>query len=757
MWRRLRCNRVAVRSSGVNEDGEKQSYAGVFESKLGVAWEDLFTSLEEVRASFHSQRAGAYAGQMEEPAGIVVQKMVAADYAGVLFTQHPATCGCSLVEMVSGLGESLVSGAETPEGYRFGRVSGRLMEAEAPPIEMEPLLALGRQVEALFGCPQDIEWAYAGGQFYLLQARDITVKMADNDAMEAERERLLAIVAGCGPDQGVLVQNELSELLPRPTPLSFSLMERLWGPGGSTDLACRILGFPYEVDDDSPPLLVTAFGAMYLNQPESQRRVGKGPGAAAAFRLSRGGEWIERDFRHSFLADFRRRMRLHEALDLGRLADHELLKLLQEWTDDFVNNTYVHAEVINVAADFYWKTACERLQKAGLDPVDHLTVTESTVVHQAMSLLSEVQRGKSSLEAFLDLFGNRAPNDYELSQPRYQEDPRLVEALSQRALSSPSGSQPPLPQGKVLQVVVARAQRFQLLKEAAKHDCLRQLAHLRRLLLAIGRRFGLNNDIFQLTLDEIPQLEKRSRELAETVKQRIRVAEEWQSIALPPSVSVISLESVGLESISPAAAAGEELRGLRVAGEGEVIGAVQVVRDPRDIESFRDGHILVARFTDPTWTPLFSRAKGLITEVGGWLSHAAIVAREFNLTAIIGVSGSTELLGDGELVRLGRDGRVVKLTDRRTDPRIPASMPLTLVQEGRPTPARLRDLSRGGACIQASLDLVPGEKLMVDLEILEQPRKAEVVRVAPEGNYGLRFLDPLEKVPVDRLVDRQAA
>jgi len=757
LWRRLHCHKVAVRSSGVNEDGEQQSYAGVFESKLEVGWEDLFPSLEEVRDSFRSLRAGAYAGQAEEPAGIVVQKMVPAEYAGVLFTEHPATTGCMMVEMVSGLGESLVSGTATPKGFRFGRLSGRPMDAEAPPVDVTPLLTLGRQVEALFGRPQDIEWAYAEGRFYLLQARDITASSADQDATEAERGRLLHLLAGNEPGQPVLVQNELSELLPRPTPLSFSLMEQLWAPGGSTDLACRILGVPYDVDEDSPPLLVTAFGALYLNQTESRRRAGKGPGAAAAFRLSRGAEWIERDFRQLFLPPFLHRMHLHEALDLDRLDTRELLGLLQDWSDDFVHGTYVQAEVINVAADFYWKTACRHLEKAGMDPARHLKVTESTIVHHAMSLLVDIRQGRRPVEDFLDLFGHRSPNDYELSQARYREDPALVEALTQQATAFQAGEMKEKLQGKVMRMAVERAQRFQVLKEEAKHDCLRQLATLRRLLLAIGHRHGLDDGIFQLTLEEVLQLDSRKDDLVIRVKQCLSLQQEWASVQLPPVVSVMTLEALGLEEVTPVPAVTEELRGLRVAGEGDVIGPVQVLRDPRDIDTFRNGHILVARFTAPTWTPLFNRAKGLITEVGGWLSHAAIVAREYNLTAIVGVPGSTEQLNDGELVRLGRDGRVVKLTDRRHDLRIPASLPLTVIQGGRTASAQLRDLSRSGACIRAQAEWVPGETLEVALDLLEQPQVAEVVRITPEGNYGLRFLKPLKKLPVDRLMRGEAA
>ncbi len=756
-WRRLSCDRVAVRSSGLNEDGEQQSYAGVFESKLGVEWHDLLASIEEVRGSLASERAGAYAGNHEEPGGIVVQKMVPAEYAGVLFTEHPTTTGCMLVEMISGVGEALVSGTATPDGYRFGRLSGRLWEDQSPPIDLAPLLALGRRVEALFGCPQDIEWAYVQGKFYLLQARDITAFGSEKDPTEKERRRLLQIVAREDSSEPVLVQNELSELLPRPTPLSFSLMERLWAPGGSTDLACRILGIPYEVDEESPPLLVTCFGALYINQKEGQRRAGKGPGAVTAFRLSRGADWIERDFREHFLPRFRHQMRLHEALDLGVFSREELLTLLHEWTENFVKETYVQAEVINVAADFYWKTASQQLAREDLEPARYLAAGEGTVVQQAMGMLPEIRDGKRTIEDFLALYGHRSPNDYELSQPRYREDISVVEALVQRAGRHVPVAAPPLPAAKILRVSVERARRFQVLKEEAKHDCLRQLANLRRLLVELGHRFGLGDGIFHLSLDEVMALKHREyAEMAlDQVTGRILRGQQWASMALPARLSLQAIETFGLD-IQPAKEDSHELSGIRVAGEGGVIGPVQVIKDPRDIETFREGHILVARFTDPTWTPLFARAKGLITEVGGWLSHAAIVAREYNLTAIVGAEGSTQALNDGELVYLSGEGIIQKVSDRRREERISTAITLQVIQGGQTIKAKLRDLSRTGARIQAASDFQPGETLEVGLDFIGEALSAEVVRKTEQGEVGLRFIRPLPELPVEELLHKAA-
>ena len=131
----------------------------------------------------------------------------------------------------------------------------------------KPLIEIGRRVEAAFGAPQDIEWTYCDGKFKLVQSRDITTSIDGADEADVQREwrRILRIAAGSQVDAVVFAQNELSEVLPRPTFLSLSLMESLWASGGSVDLACRALNLSYPVHERSPNYLVTLFGRLYVD------------------------------------------------------------------------------------------------------------------------------------------------------------------------------------------------------------------------------------------------------------------------------------------------------------------------------------------------------------------------------------------------------------------------------------------------------------------------------------------------------------
>lgn len=759
-WRKLKSEKVAVRSSGLNEDGAEMSYAGMFESRLNVGGDELFGALDEVRASLNSARAAAYSGQ-SEAGGIVVQAMVQARYAGVMFTEHPATCGSLLIELVEGLGESLVSGQATPRAYPFGRFTGRPLFQGEPPIDLAPLIAMGRRAESHFGGPQDMEWAWVDGRFLILQTRDITSDSrrdaTGHGVLERERYRLLELFHGHRADTMVLSQGPLTELLPTPTRLSLSLMDRLWAPGGAVDLACAQLGIPYNVEEEPRPYVVSAFGSLYLNGPEEKKRLGRGPGTLAAFRLSRGAEEMERAFREEFLPGYLRQATLRAAVDPGRLGLEELVRLFREWEREFVTQSYMQADIINIAAEYYLRSAKQELERRGEDPARWLSRPPETVVFRAMSLLPAIWRGERNVQEFLELFGHRAPHDFELSSPRYHEDLELVARMASQAAAHPP-TREPLPESRnpVLALAIQRVQRYQALKEEAKHATLRDVAVLRRLLLELDRRLGLEGGIFQLEVEEVARLDDpgfRERVYALVESRRSEctgLRERLEGERLPLSFTLGDLECfcAGLQ-LPTAAAAGPVgmLRGLRISGTGEGVGRVRVVESAQELDRFREGEILVARFTDPSWTPLFSIAAGVITEVGGWLSHAAIVAREMGVVGIVGVPDATRLLKNGDLVRLHEDGSIeIDQGERRIDERFPGEGEVAVTWEGGTLTATLLNISRNGALLEfaGSPPETPGMKAEVTLRLAPEATPLEAVVCRREGErLGVRFTEEL--------------
>ncbi len=177
---------VAVRSSAAEEDGAHRSYAGQYDSFLGVEGADaLGRAVHGVWASAYGDRAIAYRASGGSDGGhermaVIVQRMVAADSAGVLFTRDPTQAGSEHVVIAAtrGLGDRLASGAIDGETVRVDRNTLSVSARDGEPVldadEIGELARLGVRIERELGAPQDVEWAWAGDALYVLQARPIT-------------------------------------------------------------------------------------------------------------------------------------------------------------------------------------------------------------------------------------------------------------------------------------------------------------------------------------------------------------------------------------------------------------------------------------------------------------------------------------------------------------------------------------------------------------------------------------------------------
>jgi pyruvate,water dikinase len=182
----LGAERVAVRSSACAEDSEDASYAGQQETFLNIEGAgEVRRRIVECWASFFSDRALFYRerkGSLDDlRMAVVVQQMVAPEKSGVLFTVDPVQRRRDrmVVEAVFGLGEQVVSGEVTPDHYAVDRSGSVKRERLAnggvlQPEELTKLAELGCALQDRFGCPQDVEWAMADGQLYLLQSRPVT-------------------------------------------------------------------------------------------------------------------------------------------------------------------------------------------------------------------------------------------------------------------------------------------------------------------------------------------------------------------------------------------------------------------------------------------------------------------------------------------------------------------------------------------------------------------------------------------------------
>lgn len=667
LWKRLGSRSLAVRSSGQGEDGAGQSFAGVFESVLDVDRAGLEEAIDRVLVSFAAQRAAAYQGNAGE-ANILLQPMVAAEHAGVLFTEDPETPGLVLVELVEGNAEKLVSGRAAPRSFRFGRLTRRLRTKEAPPVALEPLVAMALEVEALFGAPQDIEWARGKRGFILLQSRDITTP-ANADGAREEWRRLVAIAAN-GPVEGpILAQNEMAEMLPRPTPVSLSLLEAMWGSGGSVDRAARSLGIDYRVGEWSPTYHVTAFGRLYVDKRQERARAPRLSSTAVRRILARTHD-IEVSFRETFLPAFLAEMRLVEATDLDRLPTVELVDTFRRQVDSYIEATHVEVDVVNILARFHLDRARGEVGALGHDAAELLADLPMPAAAQSLQLASVAPAPWREFQ-LREALGHRAVLDYELAVPRFGDAPETLETAAARARDALWGGAvgraaaaasierlPARARG-----AVETARRLQVLKEDAKHHTLRQVAVLRRLVLALDTRFALGGLAFHLTIDELKGITLRNaRDLARIAGERKAAADMLKGAPmLAPELSAADIESCGRAG-QDGGAARPPLVGTRVAGSRPAHGrAVVVSAEDAEagaaIDGFRDGDILVCPFVHPAWLGEVVRAGGVVSGIGGWLSHMAIVAREHDVTMIVGATG-LEAIANSSVVTLHLDGRI---------------------------------------------------------------------------------------------------
>ena len=652
----------AVRSSASNEDGADQSFAGVFDSELNVTAHSMRQALNSVVASFSSERAASYDGaeQDQADANILVQQMVQADYAGVLFTQDPAAPGMTMVEWVRGCGEDLVSGRVTPVSLRFGRCTGLPAdEDQDQTLNLAPLLALAHRVEATFGCPQDIEWAYAEGRFQILQSRDITAQARGSAAEQirlAEWRQILDRFGDADPESVILEQDEMSEVLPRPTPLSFSLMGSLWAPGGSVDHACRALGVPYGLPEGRDGHLVNLFGKTYVDAQLKQAMTLK-LSKAKAKQLRQQARSIAKDFRTKTMPDMEQNLALWRAVDYTALPHRSLIEAIQTLQNSFAREIYVEAEKINILAGF---TMGEAKAATAGDITLRKHLMQAELPHAPSALLASCHGDR---EAAVAMMGHRSIFDYELSSPRYSEAPALLWPLlgtPVEHMTQPAKLPANLP--AELRDRISLALELQDLKEQAKHEALRVLAELRRALLALGEVSGLKDLIFQLTLDELHGGDwSNPQELLQLAQAR-KNREELRKTSAPTQVQ-LTLRDCELLSLGATASLSKgALGGTCVAGSGTMTGRAFWVADetatgPEAFDGFRDGDILICRMINPAWLPYVQRSGAVLSEVGGWLSHMAIVAREKHILMQVACKGLDQI-ETGVLVTVTEDGQI---------------------------------------------------------------------------------------------------
>ena len=289
-------------------------------------------------------------------------------------------------------------------------------------------------------------------------------------------------------------------------------------------------------------------------------------------------------------------------------------------------------------------------------------------------LVAQAPDFHAAVLAELALIGHRGPAEVEMRSTSYADDPELLIRMVAKSLNAPA---PPATQHWAIPVwarpVAALAARQLRDREVRRDKMVRAIWVLRSLLREYGRRrvdsgvFETADDVFYLLVDELDAL---PADVPGLVAHR-RAEQRRLADYLPPAVFSGSWQAG--TALATVLTAGDTLHGLGVCG-GRVRGRVRIVR-PETIDELEAGEILVAQVTDVGYTTAFSYAAAVVTELGGPMSHAAVVAREFGFPCVVDAHGATRRLPPGALVEV--DGTTGEIRVLEIAPEDTSSPPAT--------------------------------------------------------------------------------
>lgn len=738
-YRQLGSNAVAVRSSATAEDLAEATFAGQQETFLNVVGEQAL--LEAVRAcwaSLWSERAISYRAhnnveQSSVKLAVVVQEMVPADVAGVMFTANPVSGVRDelVIDANPGLGEAVVGGLVTPDHFVVYKRSLRIKEqrigerevvirskAEGGteltkpmdkstevtlfPSAIRKLTKLGIQIERPYGAPQDIEWAWIkegtkAGKFLILQARPMTA--------------LPEPLKITGPMRMVIPM--LAEMWPsRPYPLDITTftgtLERAVG-----NLLAVIIGRSAPdpdkalVEEDgvvvrfeppevhpSPSMLIMPWMGLWRTRHYNPAQWQTDPIIAEV--MAKAGELERRDL---LSLTWERNIEiLHEALGLipriMRLREHYFPQALASlgtlWLfvalaghKNLFGRLISGVETKTTETNRALETLAAQIRR-------NAALRELFANNDANSLPSALGQSHAgedflqSLSVFLDQYGHRE-TALTISQPAWKDEPKVVLGILKVLATAEQRDADHYQEWKCTRdELLARSMlgrwplRKLFLKSLTNARVLFQMREdthfyatlaqplVRRVALELGRRLeqaGVVNsptDIFHLKLDELEGLGRiwpPSTETAAQIQELVaRRSAKRESLANKPMFDPRLLATASQGSVD-----GNVILSGSPGSPGIASGPARLVRDVSEFEKLQSGDVLVAPVTNPAWTPLFRRAVAVVVDMGGAASHAAIVAREYGIPAVMGTMNGTQQLRDGQWIQVdGSRGLVWK-------------------------------------------------------------------------------------------------
>ncbi|GCL48754.1 hypothetical protein NIES3804_03050 [Microcystis aeruginosa NIES-3804] len=651
---------LVVRSSAIGEDSETASSAGQYTTILNVIdRENLAAAILSCQTSYNSPNAVNYRldrGQENTAMAVLIQEQIRGVFSGVAFSRDPIN-PLSLdvvIEALPGDATRVVSGRITPESYRVNLEENIIIGAgDIPPAIIQQVANLCRQLETLdHGIPQDIEWTHDGQKLWLLQCRPITNL------------------------QPIWTRKIAAEVIPgviRPLPWSINrpLTCGVWGDIFSLVLGQKALDLDfnetatlhYQRAYFNASLLGTIFRRMGL-PPESLEFLTKGakftkPPLTATLANSPGllkllGRelQLEKDFSQDQKNYFIPTLKKINATSLEALSSREILEQIEEILTVLKKATYYS---ILAPLSFALRRSISQV------PFERLDNSQAPEI-ASMRSLSELRKNTidrdfdSAFSLWLETYGYLSEVGTDISIPRWRENPQ---ELLQLPLDSPGNNS-----HKKVKSSHTVQKRLNI-KNQGTEIYSRLLAHLRWHFLALETLWlqqqilSETGDIFYLNYSEVTQLGQNNKiaNLNQIIRQRRQQFQENSQLTDIPYI--VYGQPPKKEFLVSNLTAKKRLQGIAASG-GTVEGRVKIMPSLQNLE-IAPNTILVIPYTDSGWSPLLSRAVGIIAEVGGQLSHGAIIAREYGIPAVMDVHNAMKLLKDGQLIRLDGTQGIIEI------------------------------------------------------------------------------------------------
>ncbi len=692
---------LVVRSSAIGEDSEQATAAGQYETVLLItSRQQLRQAIARTQASYDNSSAVEYRrerGLAEDAMGVLIQKQVRGAFSGVAFSRDPMTQqgDAVAIEALPGEAQQVVSGQVTPEQYRvfvtdvemqnyaaleFDSASLQIEgEGDVPPALIKQVALLARHLENRYrGVPQDIEWSYDGQTLWLLQSRPITTllpvwtrKIAAEAIPGLIRPLTWSInrpltcgVWGAiftvvlGQRAGGLDFNQTATLHYSRAYFNASLLGQIF----------RRMGLPPE------SLEFLTRGAKFSKPPLSST-VRNVPGL---MRLLKREISLERDFQRDYNDLFAPFLSQHlEFSNPSAILTQidlilELLKRATYYSILAPLSASLRQAVLRVKDEEVDNSLTPEV--AALRAIADLAERARQVLPQRQRVfeqLGESVEGRDILRQFeqlLDRYGYLSEVGTDIAVPTWREEPQVVRELFVQFLMV-EGNEPPRRQGRQDKKKRGLVQKRVDLKGRVTEVYSQLLARLRWCFVgleAVWLQSGLLSqagDIFFLEFDEVRRVVEGSDSVLMSQVGRLvekRRSQLEQHRQLEPVPSLVYGNAPPLINSSLLTPRSSLLQGIG-ASPGEIEGRVKVLRSLQLLPEIDRETILVVPYTDSGWAPLLARAGGLIAEVGGRLSHGAIVAREYGIPAVMDIHHATQLLQDGQRVRINGQLGIVEI------------------------------------------------------------------------------------------------